>query len=53
MITDPKILPKLEKIAARYMALRFETVASVPVEMCETREHFRNEPPRSAGLTRT
>ena len=51
MITDPKIMLKLEKIAARYMALRFEAVATVRMEMCETRQHFRAEPPRSAGLT--
>ena len=51
MITDPKIMLKLEKIAARYLALRFETVAAVPMEMCETREHFRTEPPRNASLT--
>ena len=44
MITEPKILPKLERIEKQYDALRFETVGSVGMEMCETREHFREEP---------
>ena len=44
MLTDQKIPGKLEKIEARYEALRFETIADVPVAMAETREHFRAEP---------
>jgi len=44
MLTDRKVLGKLEKIEQLYEALRYEKVADVPVEMCETREHFRREP---------
>ena len=44
MITDPKIVQKLEQIWRRYMALRYRTVAEVSCEVAETREHFRNEP---------
>ena len=48
MLTDRKIVGKLEKIEARYDALRFEAVADVAVTMWETREHFRAEPGREA-----
>jgi len=44
MLTDKKIPGKLEKIEQRYEQLRFEKIADVPVEMCETREHYRCEP---------
>jgi len=49
MLTDRKILGKLEQIEGRYAELRFEKVADVSMEMCETREHFRREP--GAGRT--
>jgi len=48
MLTDRKIAGKLEKIEARYEALRFEAVTDVPVTMWETREHFRTVPGREA-----
>jgi len=44
MVFDPKIPGKLERIAERYAQLFFEPVAEVPVEYCETREHFREVP---------
>ncbi|MHB0997877.1 MAG: alpha-mannosidase [Armatimonadota bacterium] len=44
MITNRKILGKLEQIDQRYDALRFEKVANVPMQMCETLEHFRQAP---------
>jgi len=50
MITDRKILPKLEHIERQYSALRFEKVAEVSAEMCETREHYRSEPGPSSKL---
>ena len=50
MITDKKILGKLRKIEARYTPCCFATIAEVPVEYAQTREHFRTVPPASAGL---
>jgi len=48
VLTDPKVPGKLAGIQERYERLRFAKVADVPVEMCETGEHFRYEPgPRS------
>lgn len=44
MVTDRKILGKLEQIEERYAEWRFEKVAGVPMEMWETREHLRREP---------
>jgi len=44
MLTDRKIVGKLEKIEARYEALRFVAVAEVPMEIGETRAHCRSEP---------
>jgi len=44
MLTDPRTLRKLERIERYYEALRFEKIADVPVEMCETLDHFRVEP---------
>ncbi len=50
MLTDKKIPGKLEQIEARYAALRFEKLATVRVEMVETREHFRQEPGAETDL---
>ena len=50
MLTSPKILKKLEAILKCYMDLRFEKVAPVPTALAQTREHFRGEPGRGAGL---
>jgi len=44
MIIDNRVLRKLNTIEARYEALRFEKISEAPVEMCEVREHFRQEP---------
>ena len=44
MLTDPKILGKMEKIEERYEALRFRVVAKVQAQYAETTEHFRQEP---------
>ncbi len=44
MITDKRTLAKFGKLEEQYTALRFETISEVPVEMLETREHFRVEP---------
>jgi len=44
MLTDLRTLKKLEKIEHHYADQRFEKIADVPVEMCETLEHFRVEP---------
>ena len=51
MLTHPKILKKLEAILKCYMDLRFEKMAPVPMALAQTREHFRAEPGRKAGLT--
>ena len=50
MITDKKLLPKLESIEKRYIPYCFERVAAVPVEMTETVEHFRQEPAEETQL---
>jgi len=49
MLTDRKILPKIERIEETYTGLRFHAVASVPMEMWETRDHFRAEPAAGDG----
>ena len=51
MLADTRTLAKLEKIEQRCDALRFEKVADVAVEMCQTKEHFRQEPPAASGLS--
>ncbi len=50
MITDQKLLDKIVAIENRYKKLKFETVAEVPVKMCETLEHFRKEPDKNSKL---
>ncbi len=50
-IYDSKIPGKLEAVARRYTPFCFERVLSLDrVELAETREHFRQVPPGSAGL---
>ncbi|HUT23769.1 MAG TPA: glycoside hydrolase family 38 C-terminal domain-containing protein [Sumerlaeia bacterium] len=49
MITDPKILPKLEESVKRYQDLLYEKIHDIPMEMWTTREHFRQEPTRAQG----
>jgi alpha-mannosidase len=44
MLIDAKTLRKLERIERQYLALRFEKVADVPLEVFETREHLRQVP---------
>jgi len=44
MLMERKIIGKLDQIERRCTDLRFERIAGVPVEYCETREHFRTEP---------
>ena len=44
MITDRRTLGKLAGLEEHYAPLRWEKVADVPIEMCETKEHFRAEP---------
>ena len=51
MITDKKIPNKLERIAERYVPYCFEPIAEVLVDYAQTREHFRDLPSRSDGLT--
>ncbi len=51
MLTDSRTLAKLEKIEQLYADLRFETIAPVPVQICETTEYLRAEPGNDAGWT--
>jgi alpha-mannosidase len=44
MLTDSKIFGKLEQIENRYDALRYETLAAVPMHYMETCEYLRAEP---------
>ncbi|MCL5997261.1 MAG: glycosyl hydrolase-related protein, partial [Chloroflexi bacterium] len=44
MLTDKKILGKLEQIEQRYNALRFQKISDVPAELVEIREYLRAEP---------
>ena len=44
MATDERTIRKLDAIARRYDRLRFEKVRDVPMQIFETREHFRAEP---------
>ena len=50
MLTDFRTIMKLEQTKDRYVELRFETITNIPVEMCQTREHFRGEPVPKSGL---
>jgi len=50
MITDKKLLGKIESIEKRYTKLKFETVTEIPMEMCETIEHFRKVPTKEQNL---
>jgi alpha-mannosidase len=50
MLLDPKIPGKIAHLETTYQALRFEAIASLPMEIAETLEHFRAVPPESAGL---
>ncbi len=50
MLTDAKILGKLDRIELRYQDLRYESVADVPVEMYETQERLRAAPRGSAKV---
>lgn len=50
MLTDKKILGKLEQIEQRYGALRFRKIADIPVEMCQTKTHFRQIPGDDSGV---
>lgn len=50
MLTDERTIKKLARIEADYEALRFVTIAEIPMEMCETREHFRSAPGPRSGV---
>ncbi len=59
MLTDKKILIKLQQIEESYAGQRFAKVMEIPMEYWETRSHFRCEPgpgdgarwlPATAGL---
>ncbi|MBN1344037.1 MAG: alpha-mannosidase [Phycisphaerae bacterium] len=50
MLTDMRTIKKLGRIQQYYEALRFQKVADVPAEICQTREHFRNEPRPGAKI---
>ena len=50
MLADKRTIKKLAKIEEYYEALRFEKIGDVPVEMCQTPEHFRREPGRGAQV---
>ncbi|HOX39238.1 MAG TPA: glycoside hydrolase family 38 C-terminal domain-containing protein [Candidatus Brocadiia bacterium] len=50
MLTDKKILQKLERIEERYVHLRFEKVGEISMEICETKEHFRKPPTSRDGV---
>jgi len=45
MLTDQRTLDKLPYIRARYDALRFSLLETIPVMVCETTVQFRQEPP--------
>ncbi len=44
MLTNAKILGKLEQLATNYRPLRFEKVADVPMELLETKQISQREP---------
>jgi alpha-mannosidase len=44
MLADDRIFKKLNKIQKEYSSLIYEKTCNIPVQMCETRKHFRNEP---------
>ncbi len=46
MILDPKIPAKIAQLETTYDALRYRAIADVPMEIGETREHFRSVPDR-------
>ena len=44
MILDPKIPAKIAQLEATYDKLRYRTLETIPMEIAETREHFRTIP---------
>ena len=48
-LTHPHLLDKVEHIAKRYEAFRFETLATIPVEFFETKEYLDREPGDERG----
>lgn len=50
MLVDKKILGKVARLESTYDALRFASLATVSMEMAETREHFRTAPDNNPGL---
>ncbi len=50
MLTDYRTIKKLATIEGYYDALRYETIADVPVEMGQTTEHFRGVPGPRSGV---
>lgn len=44
MLINKKTINKFLQIEDRYSNLRYEIIAKVPMEMCETYEHFTCEP---------
>lgn len=51
MLTDKKIIGKLDQIEQRYANLRFEKVQDTDAKFIETTEHFRQAPLDDAGMT--
>lgn len=51
MLTDKKIIGKLDQIEQRYSNLRFEKVADTSAKFIETTEHYRQAPLDDADLT--
>lgn len=51
MLTDQRILKKLNQIENRYSKLCFERLTEIPMEMFETREHLR-KPPNKADKSK-
>lgn len=50
MITEKRTMDKLDCICERYIPMRYEKICDVPVEMCQTQAHFRQEPGREAKV---
>jgi len=49
MLNDAKTLRKLEQIENRYRDIRFLKVAEIPMEIWETKSHYRQEPGAREG----
>lgn len=50
MLIHHKTITKLERIETAYRKWIYRKVAELPMEICETREHFRREPGKGSKL---